>query len=285
MKPAIEFTQPISPIAGEYPESFPGYVFLQPLGGGRTGVHVGTDYNGPGGGNTDLGFDIFSVANGIVEKLIRWDGKSVGYGNHLFIRHQLSPYLEQKYGAKVIYAHYAHLEAFRCFEGQEVSKGQVIAKLGNTGTQYAHLHLEIRKPTGRCYNDYPSTQPLDWLRKYYFDCYPFIEENRKEPQNETSPPNTSPITSGTGEGTTVGETPTEFILNNNNPTVGGDTGNSSSGPDIMQPPAPDNGESVVPEPVIPLPQPPSPQEIQFDALVKFFKEVWQRVKTFFLRAL
>ena len=192
MKVANEFCQPINPIGGTYPINWSGYAFLQPLGGGRKGVHVGIDYNGPGGGNTDLGFDIFSVANGIVEKLISWDGKSVGYGNHLFIRHELSPYLQKKYGIGVIYSHYAHLEAFRCFEGQEVTKGQVIAKLGKSGTELGHLHLETRKPTGRGYNDYPSTQPLDWLRKYYFDPYYFIQDNLKEPEQTPTTENSQP---------------------------------------------------------------------------------------------
>ena len=187
-----EFSQPINSIGGTYPNGFAGYVHKQPRTpeGLPNSRHIGDDFNGPGGGNTDLGFDVFAVGNGVVEKLIVWN-KKAGYGNHLFIKHTLSPYLQKKYGCDIIYSHYAHLESFRTFEGQEVSKGQVIAKLGNSGTKYAHLHLEIRKPTGRGYEDYPTNQPVSWIDKYYFTPFTFIEENKKEPVTDT-PPAASP---------------------------------------------------------------------------------------------
>lgn len=66
---------------------------------------------------------------------IKFAGVKNGYGNCIIIVH--------KFGFETLYA---HLTAFYCKVGQEVSKGQIIAFLGNTGrTTGAHLHYEIHK--------------------------------------------------------------------------------------------------------------------------------------------
>ena len=244
MKVSNEFSQPINPIGGTYPTSWAGYVHKQPrtAEGLPNSRHIGDDYNGPGGGNTDLGFDVSAVANGVVEKVIPWN-KKAGYGNHLFIKHELTPYLQKKYGCKIIYSHYAHLESFRCFEGQEVSKGQVIAKLGNTGTKYAHLHLEIRKPTGRGYEDYPTNQSVDWIDKYYFTPFTFIEENKKELTEQA--PTTSPEPEATieTEPSVVPESPPDDDSGVTSPSGTGDSETSSTN-------EPDNGSDTTSDVVV-----------------------------------
>jgi len=178
VKKTDSFSQPIDDVGGKYPTQWAGYVHLQPrTPEGKSHLrHLGDDYNGAGGGNSDLGYDVKAIANGVVEKVIYWNGR-YGFGNHVFVKHYLSDYLKEKCGNGIIYSHYAHLDAFRCHEGQEVTKGQVIAKLGNSGTRWAHLHLSIRKPTGRGYEDYPSHKSLSWINERYFRPYTFIQEN------------------------------------------------------------------------------------------------------------
>lgn len=181
MRKTDSFVQPISPIGGQYPGSWPGYIHLQP----RTADtpprpdlrHIGDDYNGPGGGNSDLGMDVKCLGDGVVEACIFWNGSSYGFGNHIFIRHELTEELYQAikrdYGidSRILYSHYAHLSKIAVNVGQEVNKGQLIAKLGNSGTVYAHVHVELRKATGLGYESYPSFKPVEWINQYYLPPY------------------------------------------------------------------------------------------------------------------
>lgn len=61
-----------------------------------------------------------------------WD--TTGYGNRVMIYH-----------SNGLYTLYGHASALYVSEGQTVTKGQVIAKVGNTGNSYGnHLHFEVR---------------------------------------------------------------------------------------------------------------------------------------------
>ncbi len=62
------------------------------------------------------------------------------------------------HGGTVFTSHYKHLREFRVSSGQSVSKGQVIALSGNTGscTDGPHLHFEVRVN----YGDYHTV----WIR-------------------------------------------------------------------------------------------------------------------------
>lgn len=188
---ADSFVHPIK-YAGNYDSFWPGYKHLQSRAGEGlpNNVHLGDDYNGAGAGNADLGMDVVAVANGIVEAVIQAYG--YGFGKHIFIRHELTwgvrAKLLQLWGVNVptpfIYSHYAHLNDFKISTGAEVKKGQLIAHLGNSGTQYAHTHLELRRPTGLGYESYPGkltspvtafTAPLSWINQYYIPPFKTIE--------------------------------------------------------------------------------------------------------------
>lgn len=78
---------------------------------------------------------IWAAGNGVVEKVSTgtWGG---GYGNHVIIRHPNG--LETLYG---------HLDSVAVTEGQEITQGQVIGRMGRTGRVRGvtgiHLHFEV----------------------------------------------------------------------------------------------------------------------------------------------
>ena len=92
------------------------------------------------------------------------------YGNAIKIKH-----------ANGMYTLYAHLRTVKVKKGQSVSKGQIIAVMGNTGRSYGrHCHWEVRdkndkriNPTPYLNNDLPNNPTgkkyillFDkWLRK------------------------------------------------------------------------------------------------------------------------
>lgn len=245
MKKADSFTHSLPGYGGRYPNSWAGYVHLQQ----RTAEnrpdlrHLGDDYNGPGGGNSDIGMDVVAVAAGVVEACIFWDGKSYGFGNHIFIRHELEDKLYEalkaRFGidSRILYSHYAHLDKIAVRAGDEVDKGQLIGKCGNSGTTYGHEHNEIRKATGLGYESYPSARPVDWINQYYFTPFTTIEAF-KDPI-----PNPPPIT----------ETPTTTVTSStSSSTTRSSTSSSSTTTEIPLPPPP----PVDIPPIIPPETPP-----------------------------
>ncbi|WP_299440542.1 M23 family metallopeptidase [uncultured Aquimarina sp.] len=96
--------------------------------------HLGDDWNGVGGGNSDLGDAIYSIANGYVSFAEDIGG---GWGNVIRIIH--------KYKGNYYESVYAHCQSIKVKEGDFLKKGTLIATIGNANGQYlAHLHLELR---------------------------------------------------------------------------------------------------------------------------------------------
>lgn len=106
----------------------------------RSPKHFGEDWNGRGGGNTDLGDPIYSIGDGIVT--FAYDVRG-SWGNVVIVRHA---YRDAASGqVKFCDSFYAHLLAIMTRVGQKVKRGQQIATLGsNHGMYPAHLHFEIR---------------------------------------------------------------------------------------------------------------------------------------------
>ena len=97
--------------------------------------HLGDDWNGTGGGNSDLGDPIYAVAHGKV-KFAKNAG--LGWGNVIRIIHEMPD-------GKQIESVYAHCKSMKVAQGDWVKKGEQIATIGNAdGVYLAHLHLEIR---------------------------------------------------------------------------------------------------------------------------------------------
>jgi murein DD-endopeptidase MepM/ murein hydrolase activator NlpD len=107
--------------------------------GFRPGGHVGEDWDGVRGGDTDLGDPIYSIGDGIV---VFARDVHLGWGNVVIVRHAYRDGGNVKY----IDALYGHLNTMLVGRGQRVSRGQQIATMGTAHGQYdAHLHFEIRK--------------------------------------------------------------------------------------------------------------------------------------------
>lgn len=97
--------------------------------------HLGDDWNGTGGGNTDLGDPIYAIGNGYVKFAENYGD---GWGNVIRIVH--------KYKGNYYESLYAHCDKISVKKGSFVTKGMKIGTIGNAdGAYYAHLHLEIRE--------------------------------------------------------------------------------------------------------------------------------------------
>lgn len=89
----------------------------------RPKMHQGMDFTAP------TGTEIFATGNGKVAEA----GWKQGYGNSVIINHG--------FGYKTLYA---HMHKIRVRTGQQVTRGQVIGTVGNTGKSTGpHLHYEV----------------------------------------------------------------------------------------------------------------------------------------------
>jgi len=102
--------------------------------------HMGEDWNGRGGGNSDLGAPIYSIARGVV---VISDDFARGWGHCVLIRH---PYRDSDGQIRMVDSLYAHLNERMVRRGEVVQKGQQIGTMGsNRGMYVVHLHFELRK--------------------------------------------------------------------------------------------------------------------------------------------
>jgi len=107
--------------------------------GFRPHGHMGEDWNGIGGGNTDLGDPVHAVGNGLV---VYAQDFRAGWGNVVIIRHA---YIERG-DTRFIDSLYGHLDRIAVRDGQRVERGTRVGTIGTAHGRYpAHLHFEIRK--------------------------------------------------------------------------------------------------------------------------------------------
>lgn len=105
--------------------------------------HEGMDFTSP------TGTPIYATGNG---KVVRADRKARGYGNHVRIDHG--------FGYMTLYAHMSKISVK---PGQEVSRGEIIGYVGNTGKSSGpHLHYEVHK----------NGRPVNPINFYFSDLTP-----------------------------------------------------------------------------------------------------------------
>lgn len=120
--------------------------------------HLGEDWNGVGGGDTDLGDPVYCASHGIV---VFARDYHLGWGNVIIVRHA---YLEAG-ETRFVDSLYGHLQAIMVHENQQVSRGEKIGTIGNNHGMYdAHLHFEMRKDihVGMFRQAYPRDARTYW---------------------------------------------------------------------------------------------------------------------------
>ena len=195
----IKVTQPLS--AGfDYPVGETGYVTEANDGDGwynaqdfgvpnpdfGNKLHLGEDWNGEGGGDTDCGEPVYAVSKGTI---VYAADAGPGWGNVIIIRHNLpdGTQVESLYG---------HLQSMSKTSGT-VERREQIGTIGKDGWPSCHLHFEIRFPNcpswgspgpGYSYDTTGWTDPSD-----------FIDAHRRFPIAEFSFSPSPPYNPVTGE--------------------------------------------------------------------------------------
>ncbi len=104
------------------------------------GGHLGEDWNGKGGGDTDLGAPVYASGDGVVvfsEDYLR------GWGNVVIVRHA---YVDENGRVALMDSLYGHLDRRMVNKYQLVKRGQQLGTIGTAHGKYAaHLHFEMRK--------------------------------------------------------------------------------------------------------------------------------------------
>lgn len=132
--------------------------------------HLGEDWNGNGGGDTDLGAPIYACARGVV---ILSANIGVGWGNCILVRHV---YREPDGRVAMVDSLYAHLHQRVVKLHDLVEKGQLVGTMGgNNGMYFVHLHFEMRKNlrVGMNRSQFPRDNSV------YYSPTAFINAHRK----------------------------------------------------------------------------------------------------------
>jgi murein DD-endopeptidase MepM/ murein hydrolase activator NlpD len=205
MASSLAFFESKYPDFGETPTYQPATEFRHPLGDGTItaandgdgyyvaqgfnvpnpslngSFHLGVDWNGEGGGDTDLGEIVRAIANGRVIAVVADQGASTThFGNYVVVQHDLpSPTLVNGVPVDRVNSIYAHLNSVEALSvGDPIAIGQQLGTLGKSGyADIAHLHFEMTTgstlPTSDDgYN--PAGAPAAWI-----DPVAFIVGDRK----------------------------------------------------------------------------------------------------------
>lgn len=139
--------------------------------------HTGEDWNGRGGGDTDLGDPIYAISNG---RVLEFGNYPPSWGNIVLLEHLLPDQTR-------VWSQYAHLDQIMAAQpGQVVERGQQIGTMGKgakteaypQGRWIAHLHFEIRRTSLPIGNWTPMVRDRSQVMANYFSPTPFIKARR-----------------------------------------------------------------------------------------------------------
>ena len=133
------------------------------------GFHDGNDINLRTGGDSDLGQEVKAIANGTITYFHLASHPTYGFGRHLVEK------IVGAWGTRWI--HYAHLQDVDFHKDlHEVSEGEIIGRIGKSGTTVAHLHFAIYKvdPIGFGIDNVPNN--LTELNQNWEDPQAFIRK-------------------------------------------------------------------------------------------------------------
>jgi len=143
------------------------------------GFHEGVDINLKTGGDTDLGQEIKAIANGKIVYYHFSSHPTTGFGRHLVYR------IDGAWGTR--WVHCTHLQDIGFLNSvQDVTEGQIIARLGKSGTPYAHLHFAIYKVDPVAFGIDNIANTTSELNQYWEDPIAFI--NTWITQSAPTPP-------------------------------------------------------------------------------------------------
>ncbi|MEM6911831.1 MAG: M23 family metallopeptidase [Verrucomicrobiota bacterium] len=136
--------------------------------GSRGGYHLGDDWNGIGGGNTDAGDPVRSIAAG---RVLYTGTPSAGWGKVVVVGHRLAT-------GELWTSFYAHLESVAVSVGSFLVRGQRLGSIGTAdGLYLAHLHFELRRGAERLHGAGYASLPRDPYRR---GLRSFLDEWRQE---------------------------------------------------------------------------------------------------------
>ncbi len=148
------------------------------------GLHPGEDYNGRGGGNSDLGQPVRSIGAG---RVIFARSAQAPWGNIVMVEHTFY----DNHIKRVVVSSYAHLGSILVVKGQNVGRRQQLGTIGQDPDRryFAHLHLEIRQDLSLAATYWPSShgQDLSWIQTHYLAPTAFIKARPKLPVPQSAP--------------------------------------------------------------------------------------------------
>ena len=137
------------------------------------GIHPGEDWNGTGGGNTDLGQEVHAVASGRVA----FSGDCGRLWGHVIM---IDHVLYEHESRREIRSAYVHLRDRRVEVGEVVKRRQVMGSINGTGAHVGPSPWAVRSDATLSPTYWPSSHEhdLDWIRGRYEPPTAFVSERR-----------------------------------------------------------------------------------------------------------
>src|SRR3954452_12589011 len=153
----------------DFPVGKPNAAGYYKARGYTANYHLGEDWDGVRGGDTDLGAPVSCVGEGVV---VFARDVPRGWGTVIIVRHSF----REEGEIKTIDSLYGHLDKMLVRSGDRVRRGQKIATMGTAhGIYDAHLHFEIRKNLEIGMSRAAFAQDLS----NYYDPTKFIQSHRQ----------------------------------------------------------------------------------------------------------